>query len=451
MNSIEKQNLINRESLSEEHFFQSLVQEAHLLKLLSDAQLENIQIQSIKLLAKQTERYNSGDSSSVRVEVAQSILQSVLYSIGIYLKSLPDTDMSLSEIKQTPLEELYKKGRKLIDKKINIAKHLLHLVQHERIEIDNLAYNDTVENGLSGFFSSYDPDFAAHDTPCSIDYPLNIDKMELVGIEYIFEYLQKIYWENKFCKKFSQDNISCVLRGYDENYPDLLVNIFRIVFTNALGRLLLGKSVGGLKIDSIDRKNLQEKFEYLPQDQLYKVLETASIELCKKFDLTNDFFQQYISQTIRDICERLKNALENKQLEPIFVSSKEKLIKPVIHFMDGDKAEDELFRKLANEIRECRFVTDKISIIQKDIHSISDLVDILEADCLFDNEFAELFRVLGDNELAMLFNLLPINKVDSNLAESEKEWHVKLDAYLSGIEANRKNNIVELADKIEMI
>lgn len=451
MSSIEKQQLIKRESLSEEHYFQSFIQEAHLLKLLSDPEIENIQIQSVKLLARQIERYSSGDSSSVRVEIAQSILQSTLYSIGIYLKSLTDTDMSLSEIRQTPLEELYKKGRKLIEKKTNIAKHLLHIVQHERIETDNLAYNDTVENGLSEFFSSYDPDFAAHDTPCSIDYPLNIDKMELVGIEYIFEYLQKIYWENKFCKEFSEDAISCVLRGYDEKYTDLLVNIFRIVFTNALGHTLLGKSAGGLKIDSIDRKSLQEKLEYLSQDQLCKVLETASIKLCKQLDFTNDFFQQYIYKTIRDICERLKNALENEQLESIFVSSKEKLIKPIIHFMDGDKTEDELFRKLANEIRECRFVTDKLSIIQKDIHSISDLVDILEADCLFDNEFAELFQVLGDNELAMLFNLLPINKVDSNLAESEKEWHMKLDDYLIGIEPNRKNNIVELADKIEML
>ena len=451
MNSIEKQRLIKRESLSEEHYFQSLIQEAHLLKLLSDAEIENIQIQSVKLLARQTERYNSGDSSSVRVELAQSIFQSALYSIGIYLKSLPDTDMSLSEIRQTPLEELYKKGRKLIEKKINIARHLLYLVQHERIETENLAYKDTVDNGLSDFFSSYDPDFAAHDTTGSIDYPLNIDKMEMVGIEYILDYLQKLYWENKFCRKFSNNDISCVMRGYDEKYPDLLVNIFRIVFTNALGRTLLGKSIGGLKIDSIDRKNLQEKLQHLPQDELYKELETASIKLCNQLNFSNNFFEQYISQTMRNICERLKNALENEQLECIFASSKEKLIKPIIHFMDGDKMEDELFRKLTNEIRECRFATDKISIIQKDIHSISDLVDILEADCLFDNEIDELFQVLGDNELAMLFNLLPINKVDSNLEESEKEWHVKLDDYLRGIGSNRKHNIIELADKIEMI
>jgi hypothetical protein len=154
MNSIEKQQPIKRESLSEEHYFQSFIQEAHRLKLLSEAQLEDIQMQSVKLLVRQTQRYNSGDSSSVRVEVAQSIFQSALYSIGVYLKSLPDTDMGLSEIINTPLEELHKKGRKLIEKKINIARHLLHLVQQERIETENIAYRDTIDKGLSEFFFS---------------------------------------------------------------------------------------------------------------------------------------------------------------------------------------------------------------------------------------------------------------------------------------------------------
>jgi hypothetical protein len=88
------------------------------------------------------------------VEVAQSIFQSALYSIGVYLKSLPDTDMGLSEIINTPLEELHKKGRKLIEKKINIARHLLHLVQQERIETENIAYRDTIDKGLSEFFFS---------------------------------------------------------------------------------------------------------------------------------------------------------------------------------------------------------------------------------------------------------------------------------------------------------
>jgi len=450
MNNLQKQQLIIRENLDEEHYFQSIIDTAHGLGLLSDSELENIQMQGIKLLARQTERYTGGDSSSVRVETAQCILQSVLFSIGVYLKSLPETDMGLQQIKQTPLAELLQHGRKLIEKKVNISRHILHLIQSDHISNDNIAYNDTIENGLPGFFSTYDVDYAAHETTGSIDYPLNIDKMELVGIEYIYNYLQTLYWENKFCKKFSAHDIECVMRGYDEQYEDLLVNIFRIVFTNALGCILSNRSTVHLDVGQTGRQYIKKQLKNLPTEELHEVLSKASIKLCRELDITNAFFMEYISLTLEELCERLKNALDNDHLESVFVSHREKVCKPVIHFMDGDKMDDEAFRRLATEIGECRFVSDKISIIMKEIHSISDLVDILEGDCLFGNEFNEFFDALGDNELAMLSNLLPKKKVDSNLAESGKGWYVKMDEYLEGLDLNRKNSISNIADKIEL-
>lgn len=450
MNNLEKQHIIKRENLNEEHYFQSIIEEAQNVKLLSDAELEDIQMQSIKLLTRQTERYTGGESSSVRVEVAQSILQSILYSIGIYLKSFPDPDMSLEAIKKTPLADLYKQGRKLIEKKINIAKHMLHLIQNEQVENDNIAYNDTIEDGLPEFFTGYNADYAAHDSPGSIDYPLNVDKMDLCGIEYIYSYLEKLYWENKFCKNFDAHDIDCVLRGYDERYQDLLVNMFKIVFTNALGCILVNKNVLKIEILPMDRQYLQEKLEGLSENELYEVLKKASAKLCKKLDVTNEFLLTYISFTIDELCERLKKALENGHLESIFVNHKEKPIKSVIHFMDGDMMYDDLFRQFSTEIRECIFVSDKIAIISKEIHSISDLVDIFEGDCLFGDEFIEYFSTLGDNELAMLSNLLPVNKLDSILAESEKEWQTKLVEYFEGLDLTRRNSINERADKIEL-
>lgn len=450
MNNLERKHIIKRENLNGEHYFQSIIEEAQNMKLLSDSELEDIRMQIIKLLKRLTERYTSGESSSVRVETAQSILLSILYSIGVYLKSFPDADMSLEAIKNTPLDELYKHGRKIIEKNINISKHILHLIQKERVENDNIAYNNTIDNGLPEFFNGYDADYAAHDGAGSIDYPLNIDKMDLCGIEYIYSYLEKLFWENKFCENFDAYDIECILRGYDEKYQDLLINIFKIVYTNALGCILANKNLLKLEIGPMDRQYILEELRDLSESELYGVLKNASAKLCKELDITNEFLLKYISFTTEELCKRLKTALENGHLESIFVNYKEKVIKPVIHFMDGDKMEDEQFRELATEIRECRFVSDKIAIINKEIHSISDLVDIFEGDCLFGDEFIELFNTLGDNELAMLSNLLPVNKLDSTLADSEKEWHLKLVEYFEGLDLIRRNSIIERADKIDL-
>lgn len=340
------------------NYFQSFSQEACRLNLLTESEFENLQLQSIQLLARQTERYTGGESSSVKVETAQSICQSIFYTIGIYLKSLPSLNLTLSELKQKPLLELYRNGQNLIKAQFDNAKQLFDAVRNNSISTDNHAYNDTIQNGIAVFFSSYDMDYGAHETPVSIDYPLCNDKMELVGVEYICDYLQKLYMENQFCKNFAQQDIHCLLRGYD----------------------------------------------------------------------TND------------------------RLESIFISLKGNHPQPLVQFEDGQKIDDELFRTITNEIRECRYVSDKILIIQREIHSIADLVDILEAYCIFNDEFFEIFKSLGDTELALLLRKLPTHVIDTDchFTENEKEWQNRLNCYLNKIDLSRKEGIRELAEKIDM-
>jgi hypothetical protein len=450
MNNLEKQHLIKRENLNATYYFQSILQEAYRVKLLTDLELENIQMQSVQLLAKQTERYTGGESSSVKVETAQSILQSIFYCIGIYLKSFSDTDMSIEVLKQKPLSELYQHGKKLIGIQLYNAKQLLCLIQSDSIATDNCAYNGTIQDEIPIFFSAYDANFAAHDTPASIDYPLSNDKMDLVGIEYIYSYLQKLFLENLFCKNFNLNDINCLLRGYDNHYQDLLINIFGLVLTNALGSVLGNKNALQLNIKPSDRQYLQLKLANLPKDKLDTVLQDAAMQLCIELKISDILLQKHISDTVMNLSDILKNALENHQLESIFVSFKENSEQPIIKFKDGARITDELFRSIANEIRQCRFVSDKIVIIKREIHSITDLVDILEGSCIFDMEFAEIFQSLGDMELALLLKKLPTHLIDSNLhfTENEKEWQNRLNCFFKEIDLTRRESISALAEQL---
>lgn len=453
MNSLEKYHLIKKENLNATDYFQSILEEAFRLKLLTDSEFENIQLQSIQLLAKQTERYTSGESSSVKIETAQGILQSIFYSIGIYLKSFPDADMSIATLKQKPLVELYQQGKKLIGIQLNSAKQLLYAIQNDHIVTDNCAYNDTIQHGIPIFFSAYDIDFAAHDTPASIDYPLSNDKMALGGIEYIFSYLQKLILENHFCKNFTSSTIHCLLRGYDEHYQDLLINIFELVLTNAVGSVLAHKNAIQLNIEPLDIQYLQQKLVNLSIYDLETLLQDAATQLCKQLNISDRLLIQHIAATVMDLSARLKNALENNGLESIFISLKENLTQPVIQFEDGAKMDDEAFRTIADELRECRYVADKIAIIQREIHSISDLVDILEGYCIFDNEFVEIFQSLGDIELALLLKRLPTYMIDSNyhITENEKEWHDRLNRFYQEIDLAKRESISELVEIIGWI
>lgn len=452
MNSIEKQYLIKKEKLNQKCYLQSILQEAYGLKLLTDSELEHIQMQSLQLLAKQTEHYTSGDSSSVKVETAESILQSIFYSVGVYLKSFEDTDRSLEVLKQKPIIELYQHGKRLIEVSLSSTKEMLYEIQNNIIITDNIAYNDTIKKGIQIFFSTYDVEFAAQDNPGSIDYPLSNDKMELVGIEYINSYLEKLSFENKMCKNFTDADIHCLLLGYDQHYKDLLINIFGLVLTNLVGSLLANKNTLKLNIEPADREYLQQKLADLPKDNLDAMLQSVSVQLCKEFNISESSLQKYVAATVMDLSERLKNALENNRLESIFISLKGNCTQPSFQFEDGMKMDDELFRSVASEIRECRFVRDKITLIKREIHSITDLIDILEGDCIFEDELYEVFKSLGDMELALLLKEVLSHMMGSNylFIEDEREWHKKFNRFLKEIDLTRSENIRELCDKINL-
>jgi len=455
MNGLEKQHIIKTENLNKTYYFQSILQEACRLKLLSDSEFEHIQLQSIQLLAKQTEYYTNGESSSVKVEIAQSILQSIFYCIGIYLKSFPDIDLSIDVLKQKPLSELFKDGKKLIVIQLESAKQLLASIQKDSIVTDNIAYNDTVPNGLTLFFSKYDIDFATHEIPASIDYPLSNDmnfSMPLVGIEYIYNYLQILTLENDFCKHFATEDINQLLRGYDDHYQDLLINIFELVLTNALGSVLRNKNALQLNIEPLDREYLFEKLANLSKDKLDTILQSASKQLCIELNISDESLKKHILTTVINLSKKLRNALEIDQLESIFINFKTLQTQPIFQFEDGKKLNDKLFRSVADEIRECRFASDKIAIIQREIHNINDLVDILEGYCIFGNEFTEIFQSFGDLELALLFKKLPSNMLDSDyhLTDNEKEWQAKLNSFFKEIDLNRNEEIRTLAEKIDL-
>jgi hypothetical protein len=452
MNKLETPNAIKRDTLNKAHYFRSILEKACSLNLLTDRELANIQRQSAELLARQIERYSGEENSSVKVETAQNMMESIFYAIGTYLKSMPSPESGIKALKQQSLLELYRHGKKLIRTYFESARELFHAVQKSAICTDNDAYNDTMRNGIPLFFSCYDIDYAAHESPGSIDYPLSNDKMELTGIEYIFDYLQKLYLENRFCNYFTKHDLDDLLHGYDKQYQHLLINIFGLALTNALGCIWADKNMRPLRIKHADIRYLQQRLAGISKDKLHSMLFNTAKRLMDELKISDELMQQHITAALMELSPKLLHALEINQLELVFVSSKANRIKDVVRFEDGEKMDDELFRAITDEIRQCRFVSDKILIIHKEARSITDLVDILESYCIFADEFYEVFRSFGDTELALLFKKLPTHDIDPKLhfTENEKEWQNNFICFLEEIDANRRTRIKKLADKIDL-
>ena len=255
-NAIERHISINTENLSGEFYFQSLLTEAYEQHEISEAELERIQLDCFKLLADRTESYNDGASSSVQIEVAQAIMASNFYTIGLYLKSLPDLQAALQALKNEPIADQYQKGLKIVCRKMNVARHLYQLVCSSRIESVQCFYNSAIDEGLKCSLKNYNQDYEAHEVTTLIDYQLMNPVFDLAGVEYLVHYLHNLSLENMFCAMFRPAVINAVMQECDRQYKDLPVNFFEQVLLNALGCVLLRKDIEAPILDAADRQEM---------------------------------------------------------------------------------------------------------------------------------------------------------------------------------------------------
>jgi len=440
--------IINRDDvfenlLSKEHYFQSLLQVLQSNELLSNKEIENIEIQILNILKETVGYYTKDESCSVRVEVAEQIILSIYYTIGIFLKSKTSIKERVTLIKENTMKYLFSEGEKFLKIKIKESKELLNIVQKNKLKTANYAYIDTIDYGIPLFFMEYDSRFAAHETQGAIDYPLAIDEMDLVGIEYINEYLKKIDFENQFCSHFDSYEIENLLKSFDKNSDHILINIFELVLTNYLGCMVLGKRGITLDITDTERRYLKNKLGELKEEEFNEVISRIVEGICQEFNINDINFINYINKTIYKIMPSIKKNIENNKLENTFITFKNE-DENLIRYEDGESLENSRFKDITEEIRDCDKVDDKIQIIRKEIHSLRDLVDVLGSDCIFDYEFIEIFKVLDDFEISLLLKYIPNDSVmDVDYGtESDKEWHEKLEEYLDMINEEKKSKII---------
>ncbi len=433
--------------LNKEHYAQSLLQQAGQLGLITAEQAERIQLETAVLLQKQLTRFTHGVSSSVKAETAHGILSSLLFNVSLALKSLPDIPAQLDSLKSEELEVLHNQGREIAKVKVVRAKELLAKVQHTRVHTDNEAYNQTIDTAMPDFFRAYDLYYAAHDIPCMIDYPLCAEGVTLAGIEYIEAYLQKLAFENAFCACFDSVEVSRLLISYHPEFKDLLENIFALTLTNALGSILLGKGGGHLRLTQEDVSELLSRLAPLSQQEFERVTDAAKEGLPGTVGVQGNPMQEYMNDCMNAILPRINVARLNDAQPVPFTVFKTAGEGEALVFRDRERMDDERFRRLTEELRDCRNVADKLLLVRRQVKSFGDLADILAAECFFNEEYTALFGSLQDFELALLYQALPKDEEDGLLhrSEAEKQWQASLTAYLSALETSRRKAIEALA------
>ena len=447
------------EDLSEELFFKDLLKKCYEENLLDNDIFLRINYERIEVLKTQLKYYTKDESSSVMEEDADKILNGIDYTIGVYLKNscikgienkgaISKEHILLEKLQNERLLYMVESGFKLIKKKKEECMNLLFQIQNSKIQTNNYSYNDTIDRGLGIFFKEYNEFFTPQESCGSIDYVLSIDDMKPTGIEYMERYLKTLHIENEFCRKFDSNEIEMLLKGYNKEYELLLINIFEIVFINVLGRIICGKNIESLNMLNKDMEDIKFKLKNLSLEELKTTMVKCSEECYSMLDLKNNMLKSYMRMTSVKLAHELYNNMKLDNIEKFFNMFYEEDKNDFIEYIDKEKMSNSIFKKVTEKIRECADTDVKIKIIKDNMKSLQDLIDTLEADCIFGNEFEKVFKSLYETEVILLFK----HMVDFELFDNcQKEWHEMFKNYICKLSSEKYDHILKTAEKIKII
>ena len=323
MNDIEIASKIKRENLDERNYFRTLIEEAYFNQMLTDDNMAALRMQILQLLDERVYKYNGNESSSIRREIAEYILDSNNYTISIYLKTFKNPDEAVNLIKEKELKVIYQNGRKKINTMLSIVKVMYIKVKENKLNTQNDTYNDTIIGGIQGFLKIYDPDFKAQDMKITADYPLYNNLIgKLDGIEFIKEYLNSVYLENTFCKKFSEEKIEYLLYGYSHDYSKLIINIFEIVLLETIACKLIKRNIRNLTISISELNTIYKLLENKEKTEIKDIITKAYQDVLLELELDNEEYKEYIERNIDSIIGIIINSIKQKILNKVFITQK---------------------------------------------------------------------------------------------------------------------------------
>ena len=384
----------------------------------------------ISLLGERVEKFTMGDSSSVTKETAERILGSILYCIkSDSNNTIKNSTLDKSLIKEENLDirTAFYNGLLIKKEKIKKAKILCENIKREFYFIDNCYYKDIIWKGMDAFFKNYDVEFNPQYNVLTLDYPLYIEIENLSGIDLIYEYLKRFYIEERFLKKFEIYVIEEVLRGYNDNFNNLVINICKIILRNAIICKILNKNIYELDVKEIDFDRIKKYIENNTQEEMVRLIDEKLKSLLKELSLEEEVFYTYFKLDIKEFVKELYLYKEQNLLNIVISLRKEYTFKEKERFQDGDLIDDNILRKIINEIKECHFLYDKIEIIKRNIKSLRDLKELLN-ECFYENEFKYVFDMLSNEEIN---DMLKDIKEKKAFQEYLCEWEEALIKYVN--------------------
>ena len=207
-----------------------------------------------------TNKYTSGESSSVPYEKAEMLMEAVLYCIRECFTW--NTAGVLPAVNSLSARQAYDKGYEYVTEKVKMARGLYDGLITDFEDYGCLNYRKTVLEGLPAFFLKYDIRFCPQDHILTLDYPDMVRGEAQCGADRIYSYLSHLCMEKRFLEQFDRQAVCRVLAGVQPDYRELyLDNICEAVLFQAVKCVITDSPVWKLETSGDEKELLGIYFD----------------------------------------------------------------------------------------------------------------------------------------------------------------------------------------------
>ena len=272
---------------------------------LSPEEQQRVMNQMYLLMEKQVQSYHKyrhmGNNSSVPVELAQELMESIEYTIGLVGGVYAHRNIG----------EALVLGQEILESRLSKAKSMLELVNGTAPQWQTECRWEALRY-LRHYLEQYDYLHLAHKGPDDLFYPILISPPEdIQGIDSCLFYLNILWIENQIMAGVPDD----ALEQFWDRLPAATLNQCEHLLINGIGKALLRTGIDPLMFETEEYMQL---IVVLLRATEKKLREAAQL-LCQWLNLKDENAKMYVQAVISLLAMWIGDNVWSVNLENIFV------------------------------------------------------------------------------------------------------------------------------------
>ena len=271
----------------------------------SPEEQQRIMEQMYWLCGKQVQSYHKhrhmGNNSSVPVELAQELMESIEYTIGLVGGVYAHRNV----------EEALALGHEILENRLSKAKLMLELVSGTAPQWQTECRWEALRY-LRHYLEQYDHLHLAHKGPDELFYPILISPPEgIQGIDSCLFYLNILWIENQIMAGVPDE----ALDQFWDRLPSATLNQCEHLLINGIGKALLGTGIDPLVFEM--EEHLQIVIAMLTATE--EKLKSAAVLLCQWLNLKDENAKMYVQAVIPQLSMWIGDNVRSGNVENLFV------------------------------------------------------------------------------------------------------------------------------------